>query len=80
MAIQRVTAYQCTCERCGIGYRTDGLEAAGVPLVPMVWKVRENLMDWLINDDSWRQIGEGWYCSSCIEWNEEETELIVKPN
>lgn len=79
MAIETVQAYQCRCGRCEIGYRTDGLESAGVPLVPMVWKIEENLMDWLTNDESWHHIEDDWYCHECVMWNEDESELIVKP-
>ncbi len=81
MGIEIVSAYQCVCGRCGKGYRTDELEAAGVPLVPMVWKEKENLLDWLHQeeyDENWKQIEEDWYCGDCYEWNEQETELVPK--
>lgn len=73
MAIETVNAYQCICDKCGKGYNTEGDDW------PMVWINKDDLLTWLGTDeDNWKHIGEGWYCSSCIEWDEEETELIVK--
>lgn len=67
--IQETTMYGYSCDHCKELF-DDGHGHS-------YWKEKEDLMEWMKNDEWWREIDGKWYCGNCYTMNE-EGEYIVQ--
>lgn len=68
--IKEVTMYTVICDRCG----KDACQGTDWS----AWGDKFDAEDVALDAD-WIQHEGKDYCTDCIEWNEDETELIPKP-
>lgn len=69
--IQEVTMYTVICDRCG--------EDAGASSDHCAWNDPDAAVDMALDTDEWHKIDGKHYCHNCVQWNEDESELIPKP-
>lgn len=69
--IKEVTYYTVICDRCGKD-NGHGAEYAA-------WGT-DGDAECDAQENDWECIGKGHYCPDCVMWNEDESELIPKPD
>ena len=67
--IKKVTMFTVLCDRCG----KDACEGTDWSCWDSPEAVRE------CSSEGWENIDEKDYCPACLTWNEDESELIPKP-
>jgi len=60
-----ITVYECSCSNCGAKFTVpnDGVNHD-------YWLKKEDLEDWLREDDGWELFGAGWYCTDCLIYDD----------
>jgi hypothetical protein len=69
--IKEVTMYTVICDRCYTDIGADSEYSC--------WNDPDAAEEMALATDDWHKINEKHYCEKCVEWNEDESELIPKP-
>lgn len=71
MSFKEITMFTVICERCGkdVYSDCDTFSCAGS---------KQDALDIALDEFNWHEIAGRHYCPDCVEWNEDESELIPK--
>jgi hypothetical protein len=63
---KNIKVYECSCPNCGVKFTVrdnDGIDHD-------YWLKKEDLEDWLNNDEGWELFNGDWYCSDCLIYDD----------